>query len=95
MKPGIARLALSAESSHSKLGVKIIPIGINYSQPYPNWGTDVSIHIGSPIRVADYMSGCIKQDAKSITADLAKAMQQLSHQETKIPNGGFAEITNS
>ncbi|MCC5629903.1 1-acyl-sn-glycerol-3-phosphate acyltransferase [Nostoc sphaeroides CHAB 2801] len=95
LKPGIARLALSAESSHSGLGVKIIPIGINYSQPYPNWGTDVSIDIGSPIKVADYMSGCIKQDAKSITADLAKALQQLSHQETKITNHAFAEITNS
>ncbi|MEH2054235.1 lysophospholipid acyltransferase family protein [Nostoc sp.] len=95
LKPGIARLALNAESSHSGLGVKIIPIGINYSQPYPNWGTDVSIDIGSPIRVTDYMSGCIKQDAKSITADLAKALQQLSHQETKVTNHAFAEITNS
>ena len=95
LKPGIARLALSAESNDSGLGVKIIPIGINYSQPYPNWGTDVSIHIGSPIRVADYMHGCIKQDAKNMTADLAKALQQLSHQETKITNHTFAEITNS
>ncbi|MEH2407177.1 lysophospholipid acyltransferase family protein [Nostoc sp.] len=95
LKPGIARLALSAESGDSGLGVKIIPIGINYSQPYPNWGTDVSIHIGSPIRVTDYMHGCIKQDAKNMTADLAKALQQLSHQETKITNHAFAEITNS
>ncbi len=95
LKPGIARLALSAESSHSGLGVKIIPIGINYSQPYPNWGTDVSIHIGSAITVTDYTSGCVKQDAKSITSDLAKALQQLSHQETKITNHAFAEITNS
>ncbi|OYD94431.1 1-acyl-sn-glycerol-3-phosphate acyltransferase [Nostoc sp. 'Peltigera membranacea cyanobiont' 210A] len=95
LKPGIARLALSAESSHSGLGVKIIPIGINYSQPYPNWGTDVSIDIGSPIRVADYMNGCIKQEAKNITTDLAKALQQLSHQETKVTNHAFAEITNS
>ncbi|MEH2444422.1 MAG: 1-acyl-sn-glycerol-3-phosphate acyltransferase [Nostoc sp.] len=95
LKPGIARLALSAESGDSGLGVKIIPIGINYSQPYPNWGTDVSIHIGSPIRVTDYMHGSIKQDAKNMTADLAKALQQLSHQETKITNHAFAEITNS
>ncbi|HYX13392.1 MAG TPA: 1-acyl-sn-glycerol-3-phosphate acyltransferase, partial [Nostoc sp.] len=45
--------------------------------------------------VKDYMNGCIKQDAKSITVDLAKALQQLSHQETKITNRAFAEITNS
>ncbi|MEH1967046.1 lysophospholipid acyltransferase family protein [Nostoc sp.] len=95
LKPGIARLGLSAESSHSGLGVKIIPISINYSQPYPNWGTDVSIHIGSPIRVKDYASGCIKKDGKKLTGDLAKALEQLSHQETEITNHAFAEITNS
>ncbi|MBW4675313.1 MAG: 1-acyl-sn-glycerol-3-phosphate acyltransferase [Desmonostoc geniculatum HA4340-LM1] len=95
LKPGIARLALTAESSDRSLGVKVIPISINYSQPYPNWGTDVSIHIGCPIRVKDYIRGSIKQDAKSLTADLAKVLQQLSHQETEITNHTFAEITNS
>ncbi|MDZ8189803.1 MAG: 1-acyl-sn-glycerol-3-phosphate acyltransferase [Nostoc sp. ChiSLP02] len=95
LKSGIARLALSAESSDRELGVKIVPISINYGQPYPSWGTDVSIHIGSPIKVKDYMCGCIKQDAKSLTADLAKALQQLTHQETEITNHTFAEITNS
>ncbi|MDZ8083683.1 MAG: lysophospholipid acyltransferase family protein [Nostoc sp. SerVER01] len=95
LKPGIARLALSAESSDAALGVKIIPISINYGQPYPNWGTDVTIHIGCPMRVKDYIRGSIKQDAKSLTADLAKALQQLSHQETEISNHTFAEITNS
>ncbi len=80
LKTGIARLGLSAESNHSGLGVKIIPIGINYSQPYPNWGTDVSIDIGSPIQVKDYVNGCIKKDAKKLTDDLAKALEQLSHQ---------------
>jgi 1-acyl-sn-glycerol-3-phosphate acyltransferase len=84
LKPGIARLALSAESSRSGLGVKIIPISINYSQPCPNWGTDVSIHIGSAMRVADYANGSIKQDAKRLTADLGKALQQLSYQELEI-----------
>jgi 1-acyl-sn-glycerol-3-phosphate acyltransferase len=79
LKPGIARLALSAELSHPGLGVKIIPIGLNYSQPYPNWGTDVEIQIGEPIKVADYMSGYVKRDAKNLTADLAKMLHQLSN----------------
>jgi len=95
LKPGIARLALSAESSHSGLGVKIVPININYSQPYPNWGTDVSIHIGSPLVVADYTHGCVKQDAKRLTADLAKMLQQLSHYESEMINHRFAEVPNS
>ncbi len=95
LKPGIARLALSAESSQPDLGIKIIPISINYSQPYPNWGTDVMIHIGSAIKVADYSKGCIKQNAKCLTHDLAKVLQQLSYQESEITNHTFVEIPNS
>ncbi|MBW4616192.1 MAG: 1-acyl-sn-glycerol-3-phosphate acyltransferase [Desmonostoc vinosum HA7617-LM4] len=95
LKSGIARLALSAESSQPGLGVKIIPIGINYSQPYPNWGTDVSVHIGKPIAVADYTSGSVKQNAKHLTDDLAKALQKLSYEESEITTHAFAEITNS
>ena len=79
LKPGIARLALTAESSQLGLGVKIIPISINYSQPLPKWGTDVSIHIGSAIKVSDYAKSHVKQDAQPLMTDLVKALQQLSN----------------
>ncbi|MDJ0736846.1 MAG: 1-acyl-sn-glycerol-3-phosphate acyltransferase [Nostocaceae cyanobacterium] len=95
LKPGVARLALSAESNHLGLGVKILPIGINYSQPYPNWGTDVSINIGSTIEVANYANGCVKQDAKKMTGDLAKALQNLSHHESEITTHAFVQVPNS
>jgi 1-acyl-sn-glycerol-3-phosphate acyltransferase len=96
LKPGIARLALTAESSYPGLGVKILPIGINYSDPYPHWGSDVSIHIGSAIKVADYAHGNVKQDAKCLTADLAKALQHLScYDESTITTHTFAEMPNS
>jgi 1-acyl-sn-glycerol-3-phosphate acyltransferase len=84
LKSGIARLSLSAELNHPGLGVKIVPVSINYSQPYPNWGTDVSIDIGNAINVAEYTNGTVKQNAKRLTEDLAKAMQNLNHQESKI-----------
>ncbi|MBE9051142.1 1-acyl-sn-glycerol-3-phosphate acyltransferase [Nostocales cyanobacterium LEGE 11386] len=95
LKPGIARLSLIAESSHPGLGVKIIPISINYSQPYPNWGTDVSIQIGEAIKVADYTDGSVKQNAQRLTSDLAKKLQKLSNQESQINSHAFAEIPNS
>jgi 1-acyl-sn-glycerol-3-phosphate acyltransferase len=95
LKPGIARLALTAESGYPELGVKIVPIGINYSDPYPHWGTNVSIHIGSPIQVADYVSGNSKQDAKRLTTDLAKALKLLSHDESAIATHTFVEMPNS
>ncbi|MBW4642463.1 MAG: 1-acyl-sn-glycerol-3-phosphate acyltransferase [Goleter apudmare HA4340-LM2] len=95
LKPGIARLALSAESSQPGLEVKVIPISINYSRPYPNWGTDVTINIAPAIKVSDYNNGCVKQNAKYLTADLARVLQQLSHQESEITTHAFAEIPNS
>ncbi|MUG92170.1 1-acyl-sn-glycerol-3-phosphate acyltransferase [Scytonema sp. UIC 10036] len=115
LKPGISRLALSAESSgkpgeaalpcdklgtacakgERSLGVKIVPIAINYSQPLPSWGTDVTIHIGRPIEVKDYTNGSVKQEAKRLTTDLTKALQKLNHQEAELSQHAFAEIANS
>ncbi|ARV63134.1 1-acyl-sn-glycerol-3-phosphate acyltransferase [Nostocales cyanobacterium HT-58-2] len=95
LKPGIARLALSAESSYPGLGVKIVPISIIYSQPYPKWGTDVNIHIGAPIEVVNYSKGTLKQNAKCLTSDLTMALKKLNHQESEIAPRAFAEITNS
>lgn len=95
LKPGISRLALNAELSQPGLGVQVIPMSINYSQPYPNWGTDVIIHIAPGIKVSDYINGCVKQNAQRLTADLTRVLQQFSHQESEITNHTFAEIPNS
>ncbi len=95
LKPGIARLSLSAESSYPGLGVKIIPISIDYSHPYPTWGADVNIHIGTPLNVSDYTDGTVKQNAQNLTSDLAFALKQLSHQESEVSSHAFAEIPNS
>ena len=75
--------------------MKILPVSINYSQPYPDWGTDVNLHIGSAINVADYTNGRVKQNAKRLTEDLARMLQQLSHQESAITTHAFAEISKS
>ncbi len=95
LKPGLARLALSAESSQPELGVKILPIGISYSSPYPGWGSDACIHIGSPLEVADYSIGSTKQNAKRLMADLTNALKQLSGHKSEITSHGFAEVPNS
>ncbi len=78
LKPGLARLALSAESSHPGLDIKIVPIGLSYSKSFPpQRGCDVCIRIGSPLAVADYNQGSIKQNAKQLTNDLATALKNL------------------
>jgi len=78
LKSGIARLALLAESSQRNLGIKILPIGINYNQPYPQWGANVHIEIGQPIGVLDYNSGNLKGDAKNLTVDLTSSLRKIN-----------------
>ncbi len=96
LKAGIARLALAAESSHPGLGVKIVPIGINYNQQYPQWGADVSINVGTPISAMDYLNGCVKQDAKSLTKDLGKALQKLNKNPLVISSRpALVQMSNS
>lgn len=86
LKPGLARVALNTETSHPGLDVKILPIGISYSQAFPRRGCDVNIRIGSPLRVAEYSTGAVKQNAKQLTADLETALKQLSGQPTFEPS---------
>jgi 1-acyl-sn-glycerol-3-phosphate acyltransferase len=92
LKPGLARMALSAESSHPGLGVKIVPVAISYSQPFPHWGCDVNIRIGSALSVASYSTGAsVKQNAKHLTTALEKALKQLSGQQVATAEGRGAK----
>lgn len=78
LKPGLTRLAVSVESSHPGLYIKIVPVSICYSQPFPHWGCDVQIRIGPPLGVADYCTKSVKQNAKHLTADLEVALNDLT-----------------
>jgi len=56
IKTGLARIALGAEERNNyKLGVVIIPIGINYSNPH-YFKSDVFVNFGDPISVSDFFS---------------------------------------
>ena len=60
--------------------MKILPISIAYSQPYPTWGTDVTVKIGTPIEVAKYDMNAIKESTQQLTNDLHAALTIL-HEE--------------
>ncbi|HLO50316.1 MAG TPA: lysophospholipid acyltransferase family protein [Kamptonema sp.] len=77
LKPGLARLALQAESNHPGLGVKIVPISIRYHPCIPRWGSRVKITIGAPLSAADYSrGGSAKKEAQLLTADLEMALKE-------------------
>lgn len=79
LKPGLARLALQAELlGKSHLGVKIVPIYIQYDKPMVPWRSRARLRIGTPLPVSDYVQGSPKQNAKHLTADLQTALEQLT-----------------
>lgn len=78
LKPGLARLALQAQTSHPNLDVKIVPISIRYSDPFVPWRSEAKIQIGEAIRVADYCTDVPKQSAKTLTSVLQSAMESLA-----------------
>ncbi|MDX2211896.1 MAG: 1-acyl-sn-glycerol-3-phosphate acyltransferase [Oculatellaceae cyanobacterium bins.114] len=78
LKPGLARLALQAETTQPGLGVKIVPISLRYSEPYVGWRSQMSIQIGAPIQAAHYSKGIAKQNAQQLTSDLEMALKQLA-----------------
>jgi 1-acyl-sn-glycerol-3-phosphate acyltransferase len=80
LKPGLARLALQAEASQPNLGVKIVPIGLQYSAPFVPWRCRARVNIGKPLQVADYHLKTPKQSAQQLTVDLEDALKSLMHQ---------------
>jgi 1-acyl-sn-glycerol-3-phosphate acyltransferase len=77
LKPGLARLALQAESSKPGLGIKVVPIHLEYDQPFPRLGCKVNITIGEPLEVSAYRQGSVKQNAQRLTEDLEAALRQI------------------
>ncbi len=56
VKTGAARIGFGAEADHNwNLGVKIIPVGLNYSQAI-KFRSDVSARFGKPIILSEYRS---------------------------------------
>lgn len=78
LKPGLARLALQAETSQPDLAVRIVPIHLEYSQEIPTWGCEVTLRIGKPLEVANYTQDSPKREAQRLTEDLATALNQLA-----------------
>jgi 1-acyl-sn-glycerol-3-phosphate acyltransferase len=77
LKPGVARIALEVETVKSHSGIKILPVSITYSQPYPRWRTDVTVKIGEAIEVADYRQGSIRKETVRLTHELSDRLQKL------------------
>ncbi|GAA3938382.1 lysophospholipid acyltransferase family protein [Hymenobacter algoricola] len=79
LKTGAARICLGAEARHDfTLGVRILPIGINYFDP-SRFRSDVFVNIGQPIRVADYAQAYHSDPdaaADALTEEIRRRLEQ-------------------
>ena len=80
LKTGVARIARGAElMNNKKLGLTLIPIGLNYSNPH-QFRSDLFVNIGEPIMVKDYISedddNNIKE-SREITALMEDKLKEL------------------
>ncbi|PRY06056.1 1-acyl-sn-glycerol-3-phosphate acyltransferase [Pontibacter ummariensis] len=74
IKTGTARIALGAEAeSPQALGIKILPVGLNYSAP-TRFRSDVFINVGQPIQVADYLAA-YRQDGPAAVLALTEEIR--------------------
>ncbi len=78
LKPGVARIALEVEQQQPHSSIKILPVSIQYTEPYPRWKTDVRIDIGQALDVAPYVQGDIKEATQNLTKDLELALKNLA-----------------
>jgi 1-acyl-sn-glycerol-3-phosphate acyltransferase len=80
LKKGAARLALLAEEANDfKLGLSIVPVGVDYSNYYKP-GSDLLIVFGDPVKASDYREQYLENPTlaiNSLTADLAGAMKKV------------------
>ena len=77
LKRGLGRIALQVEAEQPGSSLKIVPISIDYTQPYPSWGCDIKVNIGLPLNVADYNGTSMKKGSQKLTTDLETALKQL------------------
>ncbi len=78
VKTGTARIALAAESRHNfQLGLSILPIGLNYSDP-TKFRSELLTIIGEPIPVADFKDDWERDEVEAVQNLTARVSQALS-----------------
>ncbi len=81
IKTGTARIAFGAEADHDfKLGLRILPIGVNYEAP-TQFGKDLFLNVGEEIIVKNYRPQYEKDafgTVKQLTSDIRTQLENLT-----------------
>ncbi|MEM9137606.1 MAG: lysophospholipid acyltransferase family protein [Cyanobacteria bacterium P01_F01_bin.42] len=88
IKPGLARIALQAQKRavrrrhHSP--IRILPVGLYYSESQPTKGSSVDVRFGPTLNVEDYLSASSKCAAAKLTADLKRSLNVLMTKDSPM-----------
>ncbi|MDJ0649258.1 MAG: lysophospholipid acyltransferase family protein [Xenococcaceae cyanobacterium MO_188.B19] len=82
LKRGVALMSLQVQSEHPANKVEILPVSVRYNQTYPSWGTKVSVDIGSPINVQDYVTESLRRGSQKLTKELFERLKDLHEIES-------------
>ena len=75
LEPGVARIALRAESEcKDRAGVQIVPIGLTYSEPGV-FRSDVDVHFGEAIAVRPFVKST-QQDRRAAEQELTRLLHE-------------------
>lgn len=89
-KKGIARIAfMSEEAAEFKLGVQIVPIGIQYESHFFPKRTLISF--GEPIKVGDYQEDYLNDKNKAMEAILAELYDRIKKLMLTIDSDNYEE----
>ena len=78
LKRGAAFIALQFQLEQYHKEVKILPIVIRYSQPYPSWRTRVSVNIGVSLKASDYLEKSFRSSSQKLTQALQTKLQEIA-----------------
>lgn len=80
IKTGAARMALELESRHQgSLGLRIVPVGLTFSDK-SRYRSDVLVHFGAPIQIADFLDGYAEnrhERIRQLNAEIEHRIQDL------------------
>ena len=89
IKPGLARIALQAQKKATRckkeLPVRILPVGLYYSEPVPTRGSSVEVRLGPTMNVQDYMNMPCKEADPRLTQDLKSSLNHLMTWSEEVP----------
>jgi glycerol-3-phosphate O-acyltransferase / dihydroxyacetone phosphate acyltransferase len=98
IKTGTARMALDLEQRHrGELGLHIVPVGLNFSAK-DIYRSDVLVHFGEPIRVADFLEGYEahrKECIQKLSGRIEEQLQSLIVHVSKLDQVRLVEAVKS